>query len=126
MHTPAPWEWIESPEYGYSALVGPNNAEVLVPGGINDGDTPITWMGEELSDEDRSLIEAAPDLLEACEMAVRELCAMQIKIDDAQGLEAHANGVAILIAHAIAKATPGAHPGGALGGAAQNGPDSPG
>ncbi len=59
-HTAGPWEWIESPEgYGYSALVGADNAEVLVPGGINDGDCPITWMGEEMTDDDKDLIAEA-------------------------------------------------------------------
>ncbi len=70
-HTAGPWEWIDSPEgYGYSALVGAENAEVLVPGGINDGDCPITWMGEESTEDDRALIASAPNLLATCERVV--------------------------------------------------------
>lgn len=46
--------------YGYSVLWVPETrAEILVTGGRNDGDDPITWMGEELSDADREFIEAA-------------------------------------------------------------------
>jgi|DEB0MinimDraft_6_1074348.scaffolds.fasta_scaffold131289_2 hypothetical protein len=67
-HTPGPWEWIKSDEYGYSALVNADlNREVIVTGGFNDGDAPITWMGEEMSNADARLIAAAPELLEALE-----------------------------------------------------------
>jgi hypothetical protein len=46
--------------YGYSVLWVPETrAEILVTGGTNDGDNPITWMGEELTDGDRDFIEAA-------------------------------------------------------------------
>ena len=65
-HTPGPWKWVESGEYGYSSLFNPVlNVEIITTGGLNDGDNPITWMGEELSSADASLIAAAPELLEA-------------------------------------------------------------
>lgn len=65
-HTPAPWEWVDSLAWGYSALWNPETRqEVLVPGGRNDGDTPETWMGEELTDADKTLIAAAPALYDA-------------------------------------------------------------
>lgn len=64
--TKGPWEFVASGEYGYSVLWNPESRdEILVTGGINDGDSPITWMGEELRDANRSLIEAAPDLYES-------------------------------------------------------------
>ena len=67
-HTPSPWEWVESDEYGFSTLWNPETrVEILHPGGINDGDTPIVWMGEMLSDEDRLLMQASPDMHEALE-----------------------------------------------------------
>lgn len=67
-YTKGPWEWVGSDHYGYSALWNPETRhEVLVTGGINDGDDPITWMGEELTDGDKSLIASAPELLEALE-----------------------------------------------------------
>jgi hypothetical protein len=67
-HTPGPWKFETSGWYGYSTLWNPDTRqEVLVTSGRNDGDSPITWMGEELSDADRALIEAAPDLLAALE-----------------------------------------------------------
>jgi hypothetical protein len=67
-HTPGPWRFVESPAWGYSALFNPETREeVLVTGGQNDGDSPETWMGEELTDANRALIEAAPDLLAALE-----------------------------------------------------------
>jgi hypothetical protein len=64
-HTPGPWEWVAHGEYGYSALTNSVNSEVLATGGFNDGDYPVTWMGEEMSDADARLIAAAPELLEA-------------------------------------------------------------
>ena len=66
-HTPGPWRFVESPAWGYSTLWNPETREeVLVTEGQNDGDSPETWMGEELTDANRALIEAAPDLLAAC------------------------------------------------------------
>ena len=69
-YTKGPWEWVGSDHYGYSALWNPETRqEVLVTGGINDGDDPITWMGEELTDGDKGLIAAAPEILEELENA---------------------------------------------------------
>jgi len=63
-HTPGPWEWVDGPEYGYSALWNPEtHNEVLTADGFNDGDRPITWMGEDLTLADKVLITAAPDML---------------------------------------------------------------
>lgn len=68
--------------YGYSVLWVPETrAEILVTGGTNDGDNPITWMGEELTDGDRQFLEATDpalvlDLiarLEAAEAALADL-----------------------------------------------------
>ena len=73
-HTPGPWEWVDSREYGYTALWNPETREeVLTPDGFNDGDRPITWMGEELTVEDKALIAAAPDMLKALQGGVRKL-----------------------------------------------------
>lgn len=59
--TPGPWEWVSFND-GYSALWNPETREeVLVTGGLNDGDEPITWMGEELTDENKARIAAAPE-----------------------------------------------------------------
>lgn len=66
-HTPGPWVW-EPNGYGYSALWNAETrAEVLVPSGFNDGDSPVTWMGEEMSEADARLIAASPKTLEALE-----------------------------------------------------------
>lgn len=72
--TEGPWEFLTETVlgYGYSTLwSAATRREVLVTGGRNDGDSPITWMGEEMTAEDRAFIEAAPalvrDLLAECE-----------------------------------------------------------
>lgn len=65
-HTSAPWKFIDSPAWGYSTLWNPDTRqEILVPDGRNEADHPETWMGEELTDDDKALIEAAPLLLDA-------------------------------------------------------------
>ena len=70
-HTPAPWEWVEY-EYGFSSLWNPETKEeILHPGGVNDGDAPIVWMGEMLNDADRLLMQASPDMFEVLEMNLR-------------------------------------------------------
>lgn len=70
-HTPGPWEWVDSPAWGYSSLWNPETRqEVLSPGGRNDADSPEVWMGEEMSTADRNLIRAAPDLLAVLKEAV--------------------------------------------------------
>lgn len=71
-HTPAPWEFVPSPEYGFSTLWNPETREeVLVTGGVNDGDEPITWMGEELSEANKRLIEATPIMFAALDRLAR-------------------------------------------------------
>ena len=71
-HTAAPWEFVESREYGYSTLWNPETREeILTPDGRNDGDSPITWMGEGAKKADLALILAAPDLLDALEAILR-------------------------------------------------------
>ena len=54
-----PWEWVEG-EHGYSALCDADNNEIITTGGYNDGDYPIVWMGEEMTDEHKELISQAP------------------------------------------------------------------
>jgi len=72
-HTPGPWRWEEG-SWGYSTLFNPRtNQEVLTTGGQNDGDRPITWMGEDMTDADRDLIAAAPELLAFIEEIVGDL-----------------------------------------------------
>lgn len=107
-HTPGPWEWIESPEgYGFSILVGPDNAEVLVPGGINDGDTPITWMGGEMSEADMLLLKAAPNLLKWLRRCVNivEVVGHCPMVDWTAGHSSLAQEYAAEARAAIAKAT---------------------
>tara|TARA_R110000822_G_scaffold296527_1_gene418966 strand:+ start:360 stop:701 length:342 start_codon:yes stop_codon:yes gene_type:complete len=86
-HTEGPWVWVKSRDYGYTALINPDTGvEVLTTGGINDGDDPITWMGEEMTDDDLALIAAAPDLLEVAQIVVdttkasRKLNAPQLRV----------------------------------------------
>lgn len=59
--TRGPWRWDKSREYGYARLES-DDCVVLEPGGMNDGDSPITWMGEEMTEADAALIVAAPEL----------------------------------------------------------------
>jgi hypothetical protein len=59
--TPGPWRWYESSEYGYASLES-NDRVVLESGGMNEGDFPITWMGEEMTAADAALIATAPEL----------------------------------------------------------------
>ena len=64
-HTPAPWEWVEY-EYGFSVLWNPDTKEEIVDvSGVNEGDYPLVWMGEQLNDADRLLMQASPDMFEA-------------------------------------------------------------
>lgn len=66
VHTAGPWVFEPSRHYGYTTLWNPDTLEeVIATGGFNDGDSPVTWMGEEMSEGDRLLISAAPTLLEA-------------------------------------------------------------
>ncbi|MDX5592533.1 hypothetical protein [Pseudovibrio sp. SPO723] len=68
-HTPGPWQWVEEIDYGYgyTTLEGPDGQEVLTTGGINDGDEPITYMGDDSKPADLALIAAAPEMLELLE-----------------------------------------------------------
>ena len=93
-HTPGPWTFVPSPAWGYSALWNPETRdEVLVPGGQNDEERPETWMGEELKDADRSLIEAAPDLLEALrDMVSDHACLSEATLAFARAAIAKATG----------------------------------
>ncbi len=68
------WEFVDNGEhYGFSCLVDQNGDDILVPDGQNDGDFPVCWMGEEMSDHVRRLIEVSPDLLALCQHVEREL-----------------------------------------------------
>ncbi len=72
-HTPGPWEWSEDKwRGGYSGLYGPNGEDVVVPQHCNDGDDGAAWFDDEvLTEPNARLIAAAPDLLAACELAVK-------------------------------------------------------
>src|SRR5258708_3707050 len=65
---PGPWEVELHRDYGDSTLWKPETRPgVLTVGGRNDGDDPVVWMGEELTDADRRMIEGAPALFAALE-----------------------------------------------------------
>ena len=69
--TPGPWAWVESDENGYSSLCNPKTGEeVLTVGGVNDGDSPIVWMGEDLTSVNRRLIAVSPTLYGALKRLV--------------------------------------------------------
>lgn len=57
-HTPGPWEWLNYPD-GRKLLAAPKCGVIHCP-------HPMT-----VTDEDQALIAAAPDLLAACERAMR-------------------------------------------------------
>lgn len=63
------WEFVDAGYYGFSCLIDENGDDILVPDGQNDGDLPICWMGEDMSDHVRRLIEMSPDLLALCRRA---------------------------------------------------------
>ncbi|WP_102867926.1 hypothetical protein [Pseudovibrio exalbescens] len=83
-HTPGPWQWVEEIDYGYgyTTLEGPDGQEVLTTGGINDGDEPITYMGDSSKPADLALIAAAPEML----AALKEIFAA---VEDAAGHPDH-------------------------------------
>ena len=58
--TKGPWKFKEY-EYGYSGLEGGDGEYIFYPDGYNDGDRPITWLGEEMTEVNRVMIENAPD-----------------------------------------------------------------
>lgn len=61
-HTPGPWEWQD----GEEALVGPKHVVMLE---TNYGLTFAKYPGGEIEKANARLIAAAPDLLEALELA---------------------------------------------------------
>ena len=69
-HTPGPWQWnTDSWHGGWSGLFGANGEPVIYPQRENDGDDGDAWFasvedaGEEgLSDDDKALIAAAPEM----------------------------------------------------------------
>lgn len=63
------WEFVESDYWGFTCLVDQNGNDILILDGQNDGDFPICWMGEDMSDHVRRLIEVSPDLLALCRRA---------------------------------------------------------
>lgn len=74
-HTKGPWRWQADKWHGgYSGLYAADDSPVVVPQHENDGDHGAAWFasvedaGEEgLSDGDRALIAAAPELLALAE-----------------------------------------------------------
>jgi hypothetical protein len=76
--TPGPWAWSEDKwNGGWSGLYAEDGAPVVVPQCRNDGDDGAAWFatvddaGEEgLTDTDRALIAAAPDLYDAANEAL--------------------------------------------------------
>ena len=71
--TPGPWAWSEDKwNGGWSGLYAEDGAPVVVPQCRNDGDDGAAWFAtvddadeEGLTDTDRALIAAAPELYEA-------------------------------------------------------------
>ena len=71
--TPGPWAWSEDKwNGGWSGLFAEGDTPVLVPQSRNDGDDGAAWFAtvdeadeEGLTDSDRALIAAAPELYEA-------------------------------------------------------------
>ena len=71
--TPGPWAWSEDKwNGGWSGLFAEGDTPVLVPQSRNDGDDGAAWFAtvdeadeEGLTDADRALIAAAPELYEA-------------------------------------------------------------
>jgi hypothetical protein len=94
-HTPGPWTFIDSPAWGYAALWNPDTRMEVRIG----GDT---------STDDRTLIEAAPDLYDALLGMIGLIQLVAPTLAEPQR-EAVANNHRMIAARfAIAKAT-GAH-----------------
>ncbi len=68
------WEFIESDHYGFSHLEDEEGNDILIPDGENDGDFPSCWLGEDMSNHVRRLIEVSPDLLALCQRVEQGLC----------------------------------------------------
>lgn len=82
------WEFVKSDHYGFFCLVDQNGNDILIPDGQNDGDYPVCWMGEDMSDHVKRLIEVSPDLLAVCQHVERELCEItgNLRIDGYRSL----------------------------------------
>lgn len=65
------WRFVESAYYGFSHLEDGEGNDILIPD--VDDDSLTCWMGEEMSDHVRRLIEVSPDLLAVCQHVEREL-----------------------------------------------------
>ena len=71
--TPGPWAWHEDNwNGGWKGLYADNWQPIVVPQSCNDGDDGAAWLAtvddadeEGLTDADRALIAAAPELYEA-------------------------------------------------------------
>lgn len=99
-HTPGPWTWVEDAIYGgYSGIVGPDGQEVLFANSANDGDEGHAWFEDFPTKEDRCLMTAAPDLLEALKAVLSEL-----PHDVPNALEDVANGTASTYQRALVAA----------------------
>jgi len=76
--TPGPWAWSEDKwNGGWSGLFAEGDTPVLVPQSRNDGDDGAAWFAtvdeadeEGLTDADRALIAAAPELYRAAKEAL--------------------------------------------------------
>ena len=92
-HTPGPWKWINS----YEALLGPNGEFILEEeiGYDREGATP---EGISVSPADAHLIAAAPELLEACKVAIETFD------DDAPGAGDTEKGALRRLRAAVARA----------------------
>ena len=67
------WRFIESNYWGFSHLEDGEGNDILIPDGENDGDFPSCWLGEDMPNHVRRLIEVSPDLLALCQRVEREL-----------------------------------------------------
>lgn len=82
------WKFVESDYWGFSCLVDQNGEEILVPDGEKGIHFPTCWMGEDMSDHVRRLIEVSPDLLALCQHVERELSVTigDLRIDGELGM----------------------------------------
>jgi len=79
--TPGPWAWSEDKwNGGWSGLYAEDETPVVVPQSRNDGDDGAAWFAsvddvdeEGLTDADRALISAAPELYEALTLVLAHL-----------------------------------------------------
>jgi len=78
--TKGPWKFKEY-EYGYSGLEGGDGEYIFYPDGYNDGDRPITWLGEEMTEVNRVMIENAPDDIRDLLAEVERLRERAVKLE---------------------------------------------